>query len=419
MIDPTTILAQTEVDLSEEFNLLSSALDRLEFPLYGHDVNQPVWTPGESPSIGSMRFPDTELLSVLALREPAELNAATQKMDRLSLYLESFPSNAAALALMGHICYKQIRIPEALHYLRRALELRDFRVLPELAIIADLCDLDALTRRIGRLSLEQTGRMSLANFLHLPPATRGVLNGGGRGFDAEDASRNIISFSLWGDQPKYVTGAVINAQIAPYIFPGWTARFYHDATVPSDALEALRHHGAQTVHVEDVFLAELGMFWRFLVANDPTVNVFLVRDTDCRLNGQELNAVYDWLRSGMRFHVMRDHPYHIAPMMGGLWGGTAGALPDICELLQTGPSYDGRYNQDQLFLWERIWPLIVEDTCSHDSFHDFRGSRRFPDGFMLNKIQGQHVGGGYTTSEHWNSLYCSTKIVAANDRTDK
>ncbi len=411
MIDPAMILAEADADLTEEFDLLVAALDRLKFPVSGHEPGKGGWFPGETPRIGAMRFPNPALLRALDVRDAADLQDLARIVDRLPAYLRDVPDDPAALALMGHACYKQIRIAEALPCLRRALELGDLRVLPELAIIADLCDLEALTHRLGRLSLEQTERMSLATFAQLPPAARGALSDGGRGFDPDDPSRNIIAFSLWGDLPKYVTGAVVNAQIAPHVFPGWTARFYHDATVPDDALVALRHYGAQTIPVEEASLAEMGMFWRFLVANDPAVNVFLVRDTDCRLNGQELNAVHDWLRSGKRFHVMRDHPYHIAPMMGGMWGGTAGVLPDIRNLLHSGPTYDGRYNQDQIFLWERIWPLIVDDACSHDSFHDFRGARRFPDGFMLDKIRGQHVGGGYTTTADWRSLYSGAGIV--------
>ena len=202
------------------------------------------------------------------------------------------------------------------------------------------------------------------------------------------------------------------------MFPGWTARFYHDASVPIGALDALRQYGAETVLMDDVDLRDMGMFWRFLVCDDPSVNVFQIRDTDCRLNGQEMNAVFDWLRSGKPFHTMRDHRFHLGPMMGGMWGGTAGVLPQIRNLLKSGPKYDGRYNQDQLFLWERIWPLIKQHTCSHDSFHDFHGAKPFPGDYRLNQSNGEHVGAGYNTNMDWRLLYRGNGAPYGVDRDE-
>ena len=36
---------------------------------------------------------------------------------------------------------------------------------------------------------------------------------------------NLITFSLFGDNPLYCQGAVENANIARVIYPEWTARF--------------------------------------------------------------------------------------------------------------------------------------------------------------------------------------------------
>ena len=37
---------------------------------------------------------------------------------------------------------------------------------------------------------------------------------------------NLITFSLFGDNPLYCQGAVENANTARVIYPEWTARFY-------------------------------------------------------------------------------------------------------------------------------------------------------------------------------------------------
>jgi hypothetical protein len=46
-----------------------------------------------------------------------------------------------------------------------------------------------------------------------------------------------------------------------------------------------------------------GMFWRFLVADDPSVDRFIVRDADSRLNPRDALAVAEWVRSGTALHT--------------------------------------------------------------------------------------------------------------------
>ena len=40
-------------------------------------------------------------------------------------------------------------------------------------------------------------------------------------------------------------------------------------------------------------------------------------------------AVEEWIHSGKSFHIMRDHPYHSAVVLGGMWGGVKGCLPNL------------------------------------------------------------------------------------------
>src|SRR5262245_16982622 len=128
---------------------------------------------------------------------------------------------------------------------------------------------------------------------------------------------NLISFSLWGVERKYVVGAVRNAELAPVIYPGWRCRFYCAASVPAEILTTLDSMS----HVELVRMPEPGdwraMFWRFYPAAEPAVAVMLSRDTDSRLNRRERTAVEEWLASDRDFHVMRDHPHHNVPILGG------------------------------------------------------------------------------------------------------
>ena len=97
--------------------------------------------------------------------------------------------------------------------------------------------------------------------------------------------------------------------------PYWASqvRVYLDGSVPAPIISQLEYFGAQIVKMGDRGLAGGigGMFWRFLVASDPGVDRFIVRDSDSRLNPRERLAVEEWILSGLqargrRWRVCRD-----------------------------------------------------------------------------------------------------------------
>lgn len=86
--------------------------------------------------------------------------------------------------------------------------------------------------------------------------------------------------------------------------PYWASqvRVYLDGSVPAPIISQLEYFGAQIVKMGDRGLAGGigGMFWRFLVASDPGVDRFIVRDSDSRLNPRERLAVEEWILSGLQ-----------------------------------------------------------------------------------------------------------------------
>lgn len=187
-------------------------------------------------------------------------------------------------------------------------------------------------------------------------------------------TERVISFSLWGDQPKYTAGALRNAELAPSIYPGWICRFHCGRSVPGAIVERLRGFA----HVEVVAMAEpgdwRGLFWRFLAAADPGVEVMLSRDTDSRLTPRERAAVDAWLASDRDFHVMRDHPQHDAPILGGMWGVRDGLLRDMRALIDGFVAGD-YWQVDQQFLASVVLPRVRPRWLEHDEY--FSG-RPFP-----------------------------------------
>ena len=192
----------------------------------------------------------------------------------------------------------------------------------------------------------------------------------------------IISFGLYGNNDKYLQGAINNVILAKTVFPGWICRFYCALSVPLAIKEDLRNLGAEIENVPNGVGATGPMFWRFLPAADKKVAAFIVRDADSRLNSRDSMAVLDWLtKSNKPVHIMRDHMNHCYSMNGGLWGARNNFLswigPQVKEVAYKDSSI---YFDDMRFLNKHVWPKIQGEIYSHDSYccDKFKGSNTHP-----------------------------------------
>lgn len=337
------------------------------------------------------------LFAAICLRDAGQTEAA---LDSYRSYVALNPADVDGWCGLAVLLKRLGRYEEAIAPMQRALALRDDPTLRNV-LVASLwrAGQHDAAQSEGFINLTLKHRLARAAFA-TSPYKETLLKSGGRGFDPERRGRNIIAFSLWGAQPEYVTGALINAQIAQHLYVGWTPRFYCDGSVPQDARDALAAYGAQVVMMTGPEDAAIRPMWRFLAADDPEINVFLCRDTDSRLNAKELLAVSDWLGSGRRFHVMRDHIYHHELILAGMWGGMAGVLPNMRDWLASASQYFNNKFGDQAFLADMIWPLIYQDCKIHDSHYRFPNAGPFPEGYDLPGAI--HVGGGVKKMPHWS-----------------
>ena len=178
----------------------------------------------------------------------------------------------------------------------------------------------------------------------------------------------VIAFSLWGKNPKYTIGSIRNTELAKEIYPGWICRFYTGDDVSEDIENQLIDNGAEVCKMDGS--SWNGMFWRFFAADSD--DIMISRDTDSRLGTREKAAVDEWLASDKDFHIMRDHPYHKTEILGGMWGVRNGLLNGIKDMIanyNTG-SYDNKYQVDQNFLREIVYPLVKDDSIVHDEYFE-------------------------------------------------
>jgi hypothetical protein len=177
--------------------------------------------------------------------------------------------------------------------------------------------------------------------------------------------KKIISFSLYNGRKKDVLNAVVNCFLAKEVYPGWTCRFYVDHTTPLEIVQCLKTFDRVEVvempHRPDMDGKPDGwkMFWRFLAAADPDVEVMISRDGDSLLSAREKACVDEWIASDKGFHIIRDHCYHSQKVMGGVWGSKKGTVPNMSELIE---NFLQQGTYDQGFLAEYVYPKVVEEN---------------------------------------------------------
>ena len=185
---------------------------------------------------------------------------------------------------------------------------------------------------------------------------------------------NVLSFSLYGDNPIYTIGALKNAELHKIFYSDWEMRIYYNDTVPKDIVEKLVKMNVNMINTmtNENFMNSL---WRFFPAADPTVEYFISRDLDSRISERDVTATKEWVESGKDFHIIRDHPGgHGWPINAGMWGCKGGTIPNFIDLMRRYLSANPRFGDksiDQCFLRDVIYPFAVKSLFLHDEYYNY------------------------------------------------
>tara|TARA_R110002110_G_scaffold198739_1_gene409308 strand:- start:1052 stop:1711 length:660 start_codon:yes stop_codon:yes gene_type:complete len=214
--------------------------------------------------------------------------------------------------------------------------------------------------------------------------------------------KKIISYSLWGNDPKYCVGAVKNALLRGKIYPNWISRFYVHKDVDQKYINQLKSIENTEIVIKDEDADWTGMFWRFEAISDNDVDIMICRDTDSRLSNRESLAVNDFENSAMMFHIMRDHPHHNAFVLGGMFGLKKGLIDDMKNLCGSFQKTN-QYGTDYYFfdsIKNKIPAFLI---MSHD---EFRGGSNFP----TKRENWEFVGEVYDENNNYNKEQRDTLI---------
>jgi hypothetical protein len=182
--------------------------------------------------------------------------------------------------------------------------------------------------------------------------------------------QRVISFSLYGNSPKYLQGALENIELAKVYYPGWKCWFYCASTIPPEFFYKLIEVADKVISMPEAPEGKM-RGWRFLAAGSPDVDAAIFRDADSRLNQRGAAATQAWIDSDLPLHVMRDHEHHCChKIYGGMWGLRAGAVPNMAQEIEAFPHWEGTSDwrsqiTDMAFTELVIWPKFKASQIMH------------------------------------------------------
>ena len=185
--------------------------------------------------------------------------------------------------------------------------------------------------------------------------------------------KQVISYSLYGNQLRFSVGAIKNAQLAQRFFPGFTVRYYYGRSVPKWVLSTLlTFPDVELVRVDDVENS-ISRTWRFMACIDTDVDVVLSRDVDSRLSIREAEAHQEFMDSNFNFHIIRDHPAgHNYVISAGMFAMKTQAYGNLMHKKLLDYDFRDEYMADQNFLAREIYPHVKNDCLVHDEYYSIQ-----------------------------------------------
>lgn len=186
-------------------------------------------------------------------------------------------------------------------------------------------------------------------------------------------SKKVISYSLWGTNPRYITQAVENARRIAELMPDWECRWYIGSNVSSAVKAKLIALGGRLIEMGES-AGSSGMLWRFRVLLETDVAIALFGDADADKTKREIRLIRDWEKSGKSLFIVRDHPNHVALIMGGAWGLTQKDFSVAARMIFDGTENSCQtYGHDEYILATRLYPLFMKDSWLHSPFRVYPG----------------------------------------------
>ncbi len=178
-----------------------------------------------------------------------------------------------------------------------------------------------------------------------------------------------------------IWGAVRNSVLTKTFLPEWALRVF----VPSSSNSSLARRMVTKLQASNASVYYYAsdklagsvprQTWSYLIADDPRVEYFLIRNPKQRLSARDTVGVNQWISSDAAVYCVRDQPSHQDfPMVDGLWGARSHRLRSLLGtsmrslLLDYFRNSTGHPNPTaEGFLLHVLWILVRNDAFCQGS----------------------------------------------------
>ena len=215
------------------------------------------------------------------------------------------------------------------------------------------------------------------------------------------AGKSLISVCLSKNNINHTMGALRNVVLAKKLMPNWDVRIYVNDKITHNILQSLHTFGAEIVLINEEEMAIPSDYWAYLVADDPNVHRFIVRNVTHRLSPRQAGLINDWQLSDHAYHTIRDRPWHsdmalVPDLFGAVREHLYHKLNTRMFDIILDATQKGRIDDVRGLLNDVIWPAIKEDVLSHDSVAADKWTGSVP----FNKTLFDAMKIGQPTSQH-------------------
>ena len=209
---------------------------------------------------------------------------------------------------------------------------------------------------------------------------------------------NYISYSLWGDDKRYFDGLLLCIEKAKLHYPHFTVVVFIDKMLKKSWVNKLTQMRIAVIPKSKKYEWD-GLYWRFEVFDLEDCEMAIVRDSDSPSTKRESELVYEWINSDKKLHIIRDHPAHDMPIMGGMWGAKY-TFPFKISACIDRWRWRSQKGTDQFFLRKFIYLKYWKDALVHSSNNAF--SREY-----VNWIEptSNYIGKPYFCPENYSPSY--------------
>lgn len=167
-----------------------------------------------------------------------------------------------------------------------------------------------------------------------------------------------FSFCVYGDSNKYCQGMTENIKLINEHYSDFFIHIYIYNNVPTHYIETYKSYKNVVLHHQNTPPNMIDRF--FLLDDDDTIDIMLVRDSDSRVHSRDRFCINHFIESNYLSHTIRDHLYHHSHIMGGLWGLKRGYDISIKKIYFSNLKHEEniQYGYDMEFLKRFIYPIL-------------------------------------------------------------